>query len=72
MTIYLVNIEGTIESAHTSDKMAKEALWKSYCQHVDAETREKYIDEDRLTLKQGYIEEYGWVEVVELYDEEGR
>lgn len=72
MIIYLVNIEGTIESAHTSEQMAKEALWKSYCKHVDAETREKYIDEDRLTLGRGYIEEYGWVEMVELCDEEGR
>ena len=72
MKIYIVNFndQGNY-AAYTSEAKAKEVLWETYCEEIPAETREKYLEEDKATLEDGYIIDYGWITEIELYDERG-
>ena len=47
-------------------------MWACYCAEVDVDTRAKYAEDDRRTLEEGWIEDYGWISQVDLFDEEGK
>ena len=71
MTIYVIELydDGMYAAYKTKDK-AKEVLWQMYCDDVDREVRERYIEEDTETFyKYDYITDYGCVNEVELVDE---
>ena len=72
MTIYIVNFndQGNY-AAYTAEAKAKEFLWAAYCEEIPAETREKYLEEDKKSLEDGYIINYGWITEIELYNEKG-
>ena len=72
MKIYIVNFNGQDNyAAYTSEEKAKQALLDAYCEEIPEEIRLKYVEEDELTLKSGYITDYGWITETDLYDANG-
>ena len=70
MKIYVVNFNDHDNyRAYTSKEKAKTLLWESYCKDYSEDTRKRYEEEDKVTLEQGYIIDYGWISEVKLYDE---
>jgi inorganic pyrophosphatase len=70
MTIYVLNFNDTGSYyAYTSFERAKQILWECYCDEVDQEKREKYLDEDLKTLEEGYITDYGYINETILVEE---
>jgi inorganic pyrophosphatase len=55
--------------AYATYEKAKQVLWETYCEEVDKETREKFLDEDLKTLEDGYIIDYGYVDEVTFVNE---
>ena len=55
--------------AYATCEKAKQILWENYCEEVDKETREKFLEEDLQTFEVGYITDYGWVEEVTFVNE---
>lgn len=68
MKVYAVELYGDgIRAVYKNKKKAKEVLWQMYCDNVDKETREKYIEEDTKTFEEyNYITDYGAVYTVEF------
>ena len=72
-TIYVLHFSDQDNyAAYITLDQAKKVLWDSYCAEVDAETRAEYEENDRRTLEAGWIEDYGWISQVDLFDEEGK
>ena len=71
MKIYVIELnEDGVYVAYKTKEKAKEVLWQMYCDDVDVEVRQRYIDEDTETLeKYDYIGDYGCVCGVELVEE---
>ena len=70
MRIYVVNFyDHENYRAYTSEEKAKVLLWESYCEEFSEDTRKRHEEEDKETLKRGYIVDYGWISEVNLYDE---
>ena len=62
MMIYVLSFnDNECFSAYTSFERAKSVLWENYCEEIDKEERDKYIDEDLETLEEGYITDYGYI-----------
>ena len=55
--------------AYATYEKAKQVLWETYCEEVDKETREKFLEEDLKTLEDGYILDYGYVDEVTFVNE---
>jgi hypothetical protein len=55
--------------AYATYEKAKQVLWECYCDEVDKETREKFLEEDLKTLEDGYITDYGYVDEVVFVNE---
>jgi hypothetical protein len=55
--------------AYATYEKAKQVLWENYCEEVDKETREKFLEEDLRTLEDGYITDYGYVDEVTFVNE---
>lgn len=74
MTIYIVHFNDSENyAAYTSEAKAKQTIWENYCEEISEATKALYGAEDRNSLEEfGYILDYGWVEAVTLYDENGK
>jgi hypothetical protein len=55
--------------AYATYEKAKQVLWETYCEEVDKEIREKFLEEDLRTLENGYITDYGYVDEVTFVNE---
>ena len=55
--------------AYATYEKAKQVLWETYCEEVDKETREKFLEEDLKTLVEGFIIDYGYIEEVSFVNE---
>ena len=72
MTIYIVNFNDQPNyAAYLSEQKAKQVLWDAYYDDFSADIREQCAEEDKATLAKGYIIDYGWVDTVDLYDDNG-
>ena len=70
MKIYLLNFnESGAYCAYKSFEKAKQVLWESYCDECDEAIRKKYLDEDLITMEEGYITDYGYIEEIMLVNE---
>lgn len=74
MTIYIVRYnDAETDAAYTSEAKAKQTIWENYCEEMSDEVKTLHGAEDRSSLEEfGYILDYGWVEAVPLYDENGK
>ena len=74
MTIYIVHYNDAENyAAYTSEAKAKQTIWENYCEEMPDKTKTLYGEEDRNSLEEfGYILDYGWIEQVTLYDENGK
>ena len=71
MKVYVIELyDDGIYAAYKTKEKAKEVLWQMYCDEVDREVRERYIEEDTDTFeKYDYITDYGCVNTVTLVEE---
>ena len=71
MYVYVIELyDDGIYAAYKTKEKAKEVLWQMYCDDVDREVRERYIEEDTGTFeKYDYITDYGCVNTVTLVEE---
>lgn len=69
--VYVIELyDDGIYAVYKTKEKAKEALWQMYCDDVDKEIRERYIEEDtEIFEKHNYITDYGAVYTVEFVDE---
>lgn len=74
MSIYIVNFyDFEAYRAYTSAEKAKAILWESYERELPEQLRAEFAEQDRQTLEENlYIEDYGWVSEIDLYDENGK
>ena len=74
MSIYIVNFNDFEDyRAYTSVEKAKAILWENYEREVPEQVRAELTEQDRQTLDESlYIEDYGWVSEIDLYDENGK
>ena len=71
MKIYVIELyDDGMYAAYKTKEKAKEVLWQMYCDDVDREVREIFIEEDTKTFeKYDYITGYGCVNTVMLVEE---
>lgn len=71
MKVYVIELyDDGIHAAYKTKEKAKEVLWQMYCDDVDREVRERYIEEDTETFeKYDYIIDYGCVNTVMFVEE---
>ena len=70
MTIYVLSLnDDGIYAAYATFSQAKATLWKLYCNDIDEKIRLRYEDEDKKTLEEGYIIDYGFITETELVQE---
>ena len=70
-TVYVIELyDDGIYATYKTKEKAKEVLWQMYCDNVDKEIRERYIEEDTETFEeQNYIADYGAVYTVKFVEE---
>ena len=69
--VYVIELyDDGIYAAYKTKEKAKEVLWQMYCDDVDNEVRQRYIEEDTETFyKYDYITDFGCVNEVTLVEE---